>query len=51
MVMRGLSLQCAASFGYFHLIRLLCDEYLFFLVEHQLALETWQTPVAVMEGG
>jgi regulatory factor X 1/2/3 len=48
MVIRDLTLRSAASFGSFHLIRLLYDEYMFFLIEHQVALETGKTPIAVM---
>ena len=33
MVIRDLTLRSAASFGSFHLIRLLYDEYLFYLIE------------------
>jgi regulatory factor X 1/2/3 len=46
LVMRDLTLRGAASFGSFYLIRLLCDEYMFFLVEQKVALETGKTPVA-----
>jgi regulatory factor X 1/2/3 len=48
MVIRDLTLRSAASFGSFHLIRLLYDEYMFYLIEHQVALETGETPIAVM---
>lgn len=48
MVIRDLTLRSAASFGSFHLIRLLYDEYMFYLVEHQVALATGETPIAVM---
>ena len=48
MVIRDLTLRSAASFGSFHLIRLLYDEYMFFLIEHQVAQETGETPIAVM---
>lgn len=48
MVIRDLTLRSAASFGSFHLIRLLYDEYMFFIVEHQVAKETQTTPIAVM---
>lgn len=33
LVMRDLTLRSADSFGMFHLMRLLCDEYMFFLLE------------------
>ena len=48
MVIRDLTLRSAASFGSFHLIRLLYDEYMFYLVEHKVASATGETPVAVM---
>ncbi|KAF6096650.1 regulatory factor X2 [Phyllostomus discolor] len=42
------SFYSAASFGSFHLIRLLYDEYMFYLVEHRVAKATGETPIAVM---
>ena len=48
MVIRDLTLRSAASFGSFHLIRLLYDEYMFYLVEHRVAMVTGETPIAVM---
>uniref|UniRef100_A0A1B6DL58 RFX-type winged-helix domain-containing protein n=1 Tax=Clastoptera arizonana TaxID=38151 RepID=A0A1B6DL58_9HEMI len=48
MVIRDLTLRSAASFGSFHLIRLLYDEYMFYLIEHQVAVATGETPIAVM---
>lgn len=48
MVIRDLTLRSAASFGSFHLIRLLYDEYMFFIVEHKVAQATNTTPIAVM---
>ncbi|XP_018917039.2 DNA-binding protein RFX2 isoform X2 [Bemisia tabaci] len=48
MVIRDLTLRSAASFGSFHLIRLLYDEYMFYLIEHRVAVATGQTPIAVM---
>lgn len=48
MVIRDLTLRSAASFGSFHLIRLLYDEYMFYLVEHQVASATGTSPIAVM---
>lgn len=48
MVIRDLTLRSAASFGSFHLIRLLYDEYMFFLIEHKVARATGRTPIAVM---
>ncbi|CAO1427183.1 unnamed protein product [Diamesa tonsa] len=50
MVIRDLTLRSAASFGSFHLIRLLYDEYMFFIIEHKVAEETGATPIAVMMG-
>ncbi|XP_078657253.1 transcription factor RFX3-like isoform X48 [Branchiostoma floridae x Branchiostoma belcheri] len=49
MVIRDLTLRSAASFGSFHLIRLLYDEYMFYLIEHRVAAATGETPIAVME--
>lgn len=48
MVIRDLTLRSAASFGSFHLMRLLYDEYIFYLVEHKVAAHLGMTPVAVM---
>ncbi|XP_033116310.1 transcription factor RFX3-like isoform X1 [Anneissia japonica] len=48
MVIRDLTLRSAASFGSFHLIRLLYDEYMFYLIEHRVASATGETPIAVM---
>ena len=48
MVIRDLTLRSAASFGSFHLIRLLYDEYMFYLVEHRVAMVTGETSIAVM---
>ena len=48
MMNRDLLLQNAASFGSFHLIRLLYDEYLFILIVHRCAKVTGRTPIAVM---
>lgn len=47
-MIRDLTLRSAASFGSFHLIRLLYDEYMFYLVEHRVAQATGETPIAVM---
>ncbi|XP_072173157.1 transcription factor RFX3-like isoform X2 [Diadema setosum] len=49
MVIRDLTLRSAASFGSFHLIRLLYDEYMFYLIEHKVASATGETPIAVMD--
>ncbi|XP_038114435.1 DNA-binding protein RFX2 isoform X3 [Culex quinquefasciatus] len=48
MVIRDLTLRSAGSFGSFHLIRLLYDEYMFFIIEHKVAKATHKTPIAVM---
>ena len=48
MVIRDLTLRSAASFGSFHLIRLLYDEYMFYLIEQRVAKSMNKTPVAVM---
>ena len=48
MVIRDLTLRSAASFGSFHLIRLLYDEYMFYLIEHRVAKAINETPIAVM---
>lgn len=48
MVIRDLTLRSAVSFGSFHLIRLLYDEYMFYLVEHRVAHTTGETAIAVM---
>ncbi|XP_031634493.1 DNA-binding protein RFX2 isoform X1 [Contarinia nasturtii] len=48
MVIRDLTLRSAASFGSFHLIRLLYDEYMFFIVEHKVAEANRTTPIEVM---
>ena len=48
MVIRDLTLRSAASFGSFHLIRLLYDEYMFYLVERRLAQASGLTSIAVM---
>lgn len=48
MVMRDLTLRSASSFGSFHLIRLLYDEYIFYLVEHKIAKSQNKTTIAVL---
>lgn len=50
MVIRDLTLRSAASFGSFHLIRLLYDEYMFYILERKVAEETHTQPIAVMFG-
>lgn len=49
MVIRDLTLRSAASLGSFHLIRLLYDEYMFYLVEHRVAQATGETTIGVMD--
>jgi regulatory factor X 1/2/3 len=46
VVFRHLTLQRLARSDSLHLIRLLYDEYLFFLIEHKVALETGETSIA-----
>ncbi|XP_073817939.1 DNA-binding protein RFX2-like [Musca autumnalis] len=48
MVIRDLTLRSAPSFGSFHLIRLLYDEYMFYLVEHKIAQAQQKTTIAVI---
>ena len=48
MVIRDLTLRSAGSFGSFHLIRLLYDEYMYFLVEQRVAKFRNTDPVVVM---
>lgn len=48
LVIRDLTLRSAASFGSFHLIRLLLDEYLFYALELRLAARTGCTLLEVM---
>ena len=48
LVMRDLTLRSASSFGSFHLIRLLFDEYIFYLIEHRVAKVTGKTPLQVL---
>jgi hypothetical protein len=48
VVFRDLTLQRLARSDSLHLIRLLYDEYIFFLIEHQVALETGETFIAAM---
>ena len=47
-IIRDLTLRSAASFGSFHLIRLLYDEYMYYIIEHKIANEFRLTPLAVM---
>ena len=48
MVIRDLTLRSAASFGSFHLIRLLYDEYMFYIVEHRVADALKESPIAIL---
>ncbi|PNF37252.1 hypothetical protein B7P43_G00395 [Cryptotermes secundus] len=48
LVIREMALRNVASFGCFHAIRLLYDEYMFFVIEHKVAQATGETPIAVM---
>ncbi|XP_068155565.1 DNA-binding protein RFX2 isoform X3 [Drosophila tropicalis] len=48
MIIRDLTLRSASSFGSFHLIRLLFDEYMFYLVEHKIAEAQQKTAIAVI---
>ena len=41
-----MTLRSASSFGAFHLIRLLFDEYVFYAVEHKVAAATGVSVVA-----
>jgi regulatory factor X 1/2/3 len=50
LVIRDAIFRNAASFGSLYLIRLLCDEYMFFVIEHQVALESGESPIAIMGG-
>lgn len=50
LVMRDLTLRSAASFGSFHLIRLLYDEYIFYLIEQRIAKATGTTPLQMLGG-
>ena len=48
MIIKDLTLRSASSFGSFHLIRLLYDEYMFYLVEHKIAEAQEKTAIAVI---
>ncbi|XP_059097797.1 DNA-binding protein RFX2-like isoform X2 [Tigriopus californicus] len=48
IVVRDLTLRSAESFGSFHLIRLLYDEYMFYEVQQRVARVLKMSPVAVM---
>ncbi|XP_063532635.1 transcription factor RFX3 [Cydia strobilella] len=49
LVIRELTLRSAASFGSFHLIRLLYDEYVSYLIERRVAQHHRAPPIAVMQ--
>ncbi|KAF9800534.1 hypothetical protein SFRURICE_005210 [Spodoptera frugiperda] len=49
LVIRELTLRSAASFGSFHLIRLLYDEYVSYLIERRVAAHHNAPPIAVMQ--
>lgn len=48
LVIRELTLRSAASFGSFHLIRLLYDEYVAYLIERRVAQHEKAPPIAIM---
>jgi hypothetical protein len=48
LILRDMTFRTAQSFGSFHLIRLLYDEYMFFLIENRLAKATNQPVICVM---
>jgi regulatory factor X 1/2/3 len=48
LVVRDLTLRKAPSFGSLYLILLLCEEYMFFLIVHQVAMETGEVPLLIM---
>lgn len=48
MVIRDLTLRSAPSFGSFHLIRLLYDEYMFYLIEHKIAEAQSKTTIEII---
>lgn len=50
MVIRDLTLRSAPSFGSFHIIHLLFDEYMFYLVERKMAAALDQTSISVISG-
>ncbi|XP_049866348.1 DNA-binding protein RFX2-like isoform X2 [Pectinophora gossypiella] len=49
LVIRELTLRSAASFGSFHLIRLLYDEYVSYVIERRVAAHSASPPIAVMQ--
>jgi regulatory factor X 1/2/3 len=48
MVVRDLTLRKAPSFGSLYVIRALCEEYMFFLIVHQVAMATGEVPLVIM---
>lgn len=48
LIMKDLTLRSSSSFGSFHLIRLLFDEYIFYLVVCQLAQAQGKTPTQLL---
>ena len=44
-----MTLRSAANFGSFHLIRLLYDEYMFFLIEHKVADAMGKITIDIIE--
>jgi regulatory factor X 1/2/3 len=48
MVIRDLTLKSAASSGSFHPTCVMYDEYMFFLIKHQVAMEMGEIPTAVI---
>ncbi|XP_063821261.1 transcription factor RFX3 [Ostrinia nubilalis] len=49
LVIRELTLRSAASFGSFHLLRLLYDEYVSYLIERRVAAHQRAPPISVMQ--
>ncbi|PAV81597.1 hypothetical protein WR25_03087 [Diploscapter pachys] len=49
MVIRDLTLRSASSFGSFHLIRLLADDYMFYLVETRIAKAAQQPLITIIK--
>ena len=48
LLLRDITLRSAQSFGQFHLVRLLFDDYLLLLMEQKLAKLTGQDPISLM---
>eukprot|EP00052_Salpingoeca_macrocollata_P016421 m.131942 g.131942 ORF g.131942 m.131942 type:complete len:396 (+) comp20041_c0_seq12:468-1655(+) len=51
LIIRDLTLRSATSFGMFHLMRLLCDEYMYFLVEKAVGAASCPTLTHIPGGG